>query len=201
MTRHVPNPHTAQQMRQLSNIAHVIEGGIITSAASLALRDAFSDDGARGRLPMNLLAGAGAVLGAGLVSGSFHHGGPAVFFQADAQQRQHLEMAALMMGSGLAGRAGTLGVVVGEAATARIGDMFLTHPQHGRGSAADIAKRKHARLGKSFIAAAGVGVFGELLQQRWLRALSAAVLLGAGLQLLTYKEPEQAYEEGPGSDH
>jgi hypothetical protein len=195
MTHHVPHAHSPAQMRTMSNIGHWIEGAIISGAGGLLLRDALRDDKGNERLASNLLAGAGGLLGLGLVLGSLEHGGPVTFFKADHQQREHLQMATLLTAGGLARRAGRIGKTLTTLATARIGQMFLTHEQHGTGEAAVAAKGKHERLGRTILAAASLSALGEFFDLKAARAGGAALLLGSGAQLISYREPEGAYEE------
>jgi hypothetical protein len=160
------------------------------------MRDAFEDRDVDGDLASKVLGGAGALLGIGLVAGSFHHGGPVTFFKDDHQQRQHLEMAALLTAGSLATRHGTIGRLVSGVTTARIGQMFLVHEQHGTGLAETKARRRHQRLGKTILAAAATRAVGDLIANRWIRGLGGGLLVASGFQLLTYKEPEGAFERG-----
>jgi hypothetical protein len=194
MTEQIPHPHTPEQERLLSNIGHWVEGGIITAGGALLMRDAFEDRDPYGDHASKVLAGAGAFLGVGLVAGSFHHGGPVTFFRLDRQQRQHLEMAGLLTAGSLASRFRRIGRLLSGASTARIGQMFLVHEQHGTGWAERKAWRRHRRLGKTILAAAATRAVGDLLESRWIRGLGAGLLVASGLQLLTYKEPEGAFE-------
>ena len=100
------------------------------------------------------------------MGGSFHHGGPATFFRANHQQRQHLEMAGLITASGIARRGGRLGASIANLFVARVGQMFLRHEQHG--TAAE-AKGKHERLGWMIVAAATLETLGHLSGARMLR--------------------------------
>jgi hypothetical protein len=195
MTRHVPRAHSPEEMRRFSNIGHWIEGTIIAGAGGALVWEALSREEPAEKLASNLLTGAGLLLGLGLIAGSGHHGGPRTFFAADHQQREHLQMAGLLAAGGLARRGGRIGRVAAAGATARIGQMFLTHEQHGTGEAAAEAKGKHERLGKTILAGAAAGAIGEVLGNRWLRAAAAGLLMLSGFQLLTYREPEGAYEE------
>lgn len=195
MTGHIPNPHTPAQERLLSNIGHWIEGGILSVAGGAMLLDALGSSNDRyENADSALLAGAGSVLGLGLIAGSFHHGGPVTYFKADHQQRQHLQMAGLITGAGMSRRAGTLGRVVASGLVGKVGHMFLTHEQHGTGEAAEIAKAKHQRLGQTILAGAGTIAVGDLFGWKLVGAAGSVLMLAAGLQLLTYKEPEGAYE-------
>jgi hypothetical protein len=199
MTHHVQRAHTPEEMRRFSNVGHWIEGAIISGAGGLLLWEAFSGERRAERLASNLLTGAGLLLGIGLVAGSLEHGGPVTFFRADHQQREHLQMSGLLTAGGLARRGGRVGRLASAGATARIGQMFLRHEQHGTGEAAVQAKGRHERLGKTILAGAAAGAIGEALGNKWLRAAAAGLLALSGLQLLAYREPEGAYEEMPRS--
>ncbi len=195
MTHHVPNAHSPAEMRTLSNVGHWFEGTIISGAGALLLYSAMKPNDQTDRLASSLLTGAGGLLGLGLIAGSFEHGGPKTFFKVDHQQREHLQMAALLTAGGLSRRAGRIGRTLAAAATARIGQMFLTHEQHGTGEAAELARGKHHRLGKTILAAAAVSAVGELFEFKPAKAAGAVLLLGSGAQLIAYREPEGAYEE------
>lgn len=197
----VPNPHTPQQDRLFSNIGHWIEGAIISAAGLSSLRLAMSDDARHDRHQANVLIGAGSVLGVGLVAGSFHHGGPVTFFKADMQQRQHLQMSGLITAAGLLRRAGRAGALLSSVPVGAVGQMFLSHEQHGSDDAAARAKERHDLLGKTILAGAALGALGDLTRWRWIRALAGAAMVGAGAQLLTYREPQGAYERGEGNGH
>jgi hypothetical protein len=194
MAQQVPHPHTPDQERLFSNIGHWLEGGIITAGGALPMRDAVAASDSYGEVASTVLAGAGALLGVGLVAGSFHHGGPVTFFRLDHQQRQHLEMAALLTAGKLASRSGKIGRLLSGASTARIGQMFLVHEQHGISWPAKKAKRRHERLGRPILAAAATHAAGALFESRLMRALGAGLLVASGLELLTYKEPHGAFE-------
>jgi hypothetical protein len=194
MTQHVPHPHTPEQERLFSNVGHWVEGGIITAGGALLMRDAAGGRDAYRDVASKMLAGAGALLGVGLVAGSFHHGGPVTFFRLDHQQRQHLEMAGLLTAGSLASRAGRMGRLLSGASMARIGQMFLVHEQHGTSWGVKKARRRHERLGKTIIVAAATHATGDLFENRLMRALGAGLLVASGLQLLSYKEPRGAFE-------
>jgi hypothetical protein len=106
MTHHVKDAHKPKEIRLMSNIGHWVEGAIMTGSGVLLMREALADR-PPDKLASDLLAGAGALLGIGLVAGSLEHGGPVAFFRTEAQQREHLQMAALLTGGGLARRAGS----------------------------------------------------------------------------------------------
>lgn len=198
----VVNPHSPREERLLSNIGHWLEGSIITAAGVVSLRRAFAGGDAHPGHEADVLLGAGSVLGLGLIAGSFHHGGPRRFFSADMQQREHLEMSGLIAGAGVLRKIGGPAEVLSNALVARVGQMFLVHEQHGTDEAAARSKKRHEILGKTIVGAAASGLVADLTHWRSARALAGATLLAAGAQLLTYREPEGAYEtDGHGTAH
>jgi hypothetical protein len=192
-----PNPHSPSQRRLLSNLGHWIEGAVLGSSAGLALLDALRPElGWPRRWAPRLTAGAGAVLGLGILAGTLHHGGPRRYLRHEHQDRQHLRMAALIAGGGAAeSAAGTgLGGVGAAGALAGVGAMFLTHEQHGTGEALRRSRSAHTRLGAGLIAAGGAKAASALgLPGPW-RYAWPALALGVSAQLLTYREPPGAYE-------
>ena len=193
----VENAHSPAQMRTLSNVGHWVEGAVIAGAGLMMLRDARRGEGPAAATS-RVLAGAGALLGLGLVGGSFHHGGPRRFFRADPQQAQHLQMAGLLTGGALAGRRGRTGALVRDLATARIGHLFLTHTQHGTSDAAARAVRRHRGLGAPIVGGAAATAVADTFGARAFRTAGAVLLIAAGGQLVAYREPEGAYEDGGG---
>ena len=194
MKSHVPNPHTPHQERVLSNIGHWVEGAIVTAAGLSSIRFAMTGDQRHDLHQSNVLIGAGSVLGIGLIAGSLHHGGPAKFFTADMQQRQHLQMSGLITVAGLLRRLGRVGAIASNMLIGGVGQMFLSHEQHGTDEAAARAKRRHDLLGRTIITGAAGGAVGDITRWRWVRAFAGAAMVGAGLQLLFYKEPDGAFE-------
>lgn len=194
MEARVVNPHSPSEERLLSDLGHWIEGAIITAAGISSVRAAVTGDERHEAHRSAVLIAAGSLLGLGLVAGSFHHGGPAAFFRADAQQREHLEMAGLIAAAGTLRRLGRAGAALSNALVARVGQMFLMHQQHGTDEAAARSKRRHEVLGKTVVAAATAGALGDLTRRRSMRALAGGLMVAAGVQLVTYREPEGAYE-------
>jgi hypothetical protein len=187
--------HTPAEMRRISNLGHWIEGGFMASAGILALRDAFLG---RRTWPAAAAAG-GTLLAGGLLAAGGHHGGPRRFLETDRQQRQHV----------IIGVALTAGAIAELAADGRwraglrsvwpsvligVGTSFITHQQHGTPRALERTLRFHRTLGATLIGA-GAARAAELVT-RWkpLRFAWPSLLLGAAVQLLTYREPEGAYE-------
>ena len=197
----VENPHSPEQERVFSNIGHALEGAIICSAGVALVRAELKDADERD-VTGDLLLSAGGLLGTALVLGSFHHGGPAAFFRADHQQRQHLQMATLIAAAGGLRHLGTRGVIASYLPMLQIGRMFLSHEQHGTTKAAGLARRKHARLGRTVVCGAALSIVGQVTGSRLWRAVGGAVLTAAGGQLFAYREPPGAYEkDGAGDGH
>lgn len=97
-----PNPHSPAARRRLSNIGHWVEGAVLGVASTLSLADAARPDlGWPGRWSSRAAAGAGTVLGGGILVGTLHHGGPRRYLRHESQDREHMEMAALISTGGL----------------------------------------------------------------------------------------------------
>lgn len=192
-----PNPHSPEERRMLSNIGHWVEGAVLGGAGGLGALDAARPDlGWPRRWSPRLAIGAGAALGGMILGGSLHHGGPRRYLRHEHQDREHLTMAAAIAAGGAIeefgpGRAAGLGTA---GALGVVGQMFLTHEQHGAGEAREQAERTHRRLGVSLIAA-GVAKGADALDVPgpW-RTVWPVLALGVSAQLLAYREPEGAYE-------
>ena len=145
-----PNPHSPRERRLLSNVGHWIEGAVLAGSSGLALLDAVRPDlGWPGRWSPRFSTAAGAVLGGGILVGTLHHGGPVRYLRHEHQDREHLQMAAIITAGGLAESQGRLPVagLGGAASMAAIGVMFLRHEQHGSGDALRKSLAAHRRLG------------------------------------------------------
>ena len=192
-----PNEHTPEERRKLSNLGHWLEGGVLAAAAGLALLDAVEPElGWPRRWAPRIASGAGVALGGFILVGSLHHGGPRIYLRHEHQDRQHLEMAALIAVGGGVEAAGDkwrsrLGLAGALAGT---GALFLAHEQHGTGDARAQAERTHRRLGYSLIAA-GAAKTADSFGARgpWHLVWPVLGLAVAG-QLLAYREPVGAYE-------
>jgi hypothetical protein len=101
----VPAWHTPEEMRQLSDLAHRIEGALLGTVAALALAQAgrrWSSMRARLLWPALLLTAGAVLLGYLLIP---HHGLDRAgdqwrFVLGDAQQRQHVILALLVATGG-----------------------------------------------------------------------------------------------------
>lgn len=197
MSEPYPNPHSPEERRKLSNLGHWLEGAALGGAGSLALLDAVAPSL---RWPARwwprLVAAGGGALGAFIVLGSLHHGGPRRYLRHEHQDREHLLMAALIAAGGVLESAGSSTALrlAPAGALAGVGRIFLTHEQHGTGEARRESERVHRRLGLTVIAA-GIAKAGDVLgvpgPLRWVWSSLAMVAAG---QLLVYREPAGAYE-------
>jgi hypothetical protein len=173
-----PNPHQPDERRLLSNIGHWIEGGVLAVGGGLALLDAARPDlGWPRRWSPRVSVAAGAMLGGGILAGTLHHGGPRRYLRHEHQDREHLQMAAIITAAGLLESRGEppASRLGGAVSLAMIGVMFLRHEQHGTGD---------AKAADAF-RVPGPWRFGWPL-----------LALGVAAQLLTYREPAGAYEAG-----
>jgi hypothetical protein len=192
-----PNPHSPGERRLLSNVGHWIEGTVLAGSSGLALLDAMRPDlGWPGRWSPRVSTAAGALLGSGILIGTLHHGGPSRYLRHEHQDREHLQMAAIITAGGLveSRRRLPLGGLGGAASMAAIGGMFLRHEQHGSAYALQKSLAAHRRLGLSLLAA-GVAKAADTVRLPGPWRFGWPVLaLGVAGQLLAYREPPGAYE-------
>lgn len=219
----VPPLHTAAEMQQISNMAHVVEGLLISSAAVLALAEPVL---ARTFLRQKAIFAWPALI---FLSGIFlalyltipHHGLDQAtkqwaFVWYDPQQRQHLQIAALIVfgaGAELLSRHRGSGDISPPGASflwaawplvlMTVGILFLTHPQHGTSAAVERATLIHRVLGVLLIAAAGFRTAEQIgnSRARWLGRAWPLFLLAAGGLLLIYREPAGAYQPVAPENH
>ena len=197
MKQHSFLSHTPQEMRQLSNLGHIIEGALFAIVGLLALL------GNLGVFTWASLAWPILVLIAGLVLlfllYALHPGSEWGLIWRDAQQREHTIIAAAVAIAGVAellsSRTPAL-AYVWPAAITLTGGLFFFHAQHGTSEAAARAMLQHRVLGSTLIVA-GLLNFIEVINGAGFAAfLWPVVLLIAAVQLLLYREPEGAYEGG-----
>jgi hypothetical protein len=170
---------------------------VLAAAAGLSLLDAVRPElGWPGRWSSRAASGAGLALGGFIVLGSLHHGGPRLYLRHEHQDREHLQMAALIAtGGGVAALGEGRWTGLGPAsALAGVGALFLKHEQHGTGEARLRAERVHRRLGYSLLAAAGAKAADALGAPGPWRFAWPALGLAVAAQLLGYREPAGAYE-------
>ena len=199
MTPPYPNPHSPEERRKLSNVGHWAEGAVLTGAGGLALLDALRPELRwPGRWWPWLATGAGVGLGGLILGGSLHHGGPVRYLRHEHQDRQHLQMAGLIAAGGLLEAVGdaTPARLAWPAALAAVGALFLSHEQRGTGEAQAAARRAHVRLGWSIVAAGGAKAAEVLRVPGPWRLAWPLIALTVGAQLLAYREPGGAYEDG-----
>lgn len=219
----MPQLHSAVEMQQISNLAHIVEGFLISSAAILALTEPIlAGIGLRRNA---IFAWPALIFLSGIFLASYliipHHGLDQAtkqwaFVWYDPQQRQHLQIAVLIIfGAGLellaryptASGISTPGrsLLWGgwPVALAAVGILFLTHQQHGTSDAIVRATLIHRVLGVLLFAAAScrtAEIFGTS-RTRWLGRAWPLFLLAAGGLLLIYREPAGAYQPGVPANH
>ena len=200
--------HTVEEMRGLSNLAHVIEGVVLAAAALLALAEA----GGRLRGDRGRIAWPAVILFAGVVLLFYllfpHHGLSNAGLQWEfifgvPQQRQHVMLAALVVIGGGAEllarhgvRRGGVWSLIWPGTAIIAGILFVTHPQHGTSDAVARAVMLHRWIGTLLIATGvirAVDVLGAR-RARWVKYAWPVTLLVSALLLAIYREPRGAYE-------
>lgn len=205
----VPPLHTPEEMREISNLAHVVEGGLIIAAAAIAIVETM-----RRRVSKPDLIWPSLILGAGVFLLGYlflpHHGLAHAreqwsFVLGDAQQRQHIVLSVLLVVGGTAelrrrvsASAPAWLALAWPVILAIAGLVFLLHRQHGTGEAVGRALLLHRAIASALILA-GAFRAAEVLARaprRWLMFAWSVCLLAAGVFLVTYREPPGAYEPG-----
>ena len=200
--------HTVEEMRGLSNVAHVIEGVVLAAAALLALAEAAGRlRGDRGRI-----AWPAVILFAGVVLLFYllfpHHGLSNArlqwaFIFGVPQQRQHVMLAALVVLGGGAellsrrgARHGGAWSLIWPAAAIIAGILFVTHPQHGTSDAVARAVMLHRWIGTLLIATGVIRALDVRGARRapWVKYAWPVTLLVSAVLLAVYREPRGAYE-------
>ncbi|MEO7989279.1 MAG: hypothetical protein ABI663_07040 [Chryseolinea sp.] len=196
--------HTVEEMRQLSNLGHWIEGALFILIGVIALLQTV------GVVKETRVTWQTIVLAAGLFLVSYlllHHGFnnlPRIWSMVlkDSQQRQHLLIAVLLTVAGLLQIISKMkGMDLLQygwpVALLLIGILFLVHEQHGSSDAVEWAQRIHRYLGLLLMLVSIAFTLDILLghRHRWL-ALSWPVLITlCGLFLILYREPPGSYED------
>lgn len=193
--------HTSEEMQQLSNLGHWIEGALLAMVAILAFLEF------RGIIKSKFIWPS-LILTAGMFLPAFmllHHGLSEfnLVWQltiSDSQQRQHLIMAGLLFIAGLAeiiarNKNSNILYYVWPFALSMIGLMFLMHPQHGTSEAVQLAQKIHILLGIMLVLAAIFKVVALHSKRSWISFIWMFMLLITAALLLLYKEPEGAYEK------
>jgi hypothetical protein len=202
--------HSAEEMRQISNLAHVLEGAVLGIAAAIAFLQARSPapSGSRRYAWQALIATAGLVL-LGYLLVPYHGVSLAreqwEYVWTDPQQRQHLAMALLLMVGGGCELLTATGVVTQRAwrfgwplGLVGIGALFVIHQQHGTTDAVARAEMIHRVLGATLVITgllAAAAARSSPSRPTWAR-LWPLTLLVVALLLVIYREPEGAHEHG-----
>lgn len=200
--------HSPEQLRFLSNLAHWIEGALLSIVAILMFVERMGivkSQNFRFLWPAILLS-AGIFLPLFMLT---HHGLNMVHesfrvVTQDPQQFQHLMMSLLLMTAGLTRVLFLKGIlknlfwdIVRPICFFTIGLMFLMHTQHGTATAVSWAVTVHKYLGaiimlSSLLQIAAVTYYP---QGKAAAIAGAILLLSSGLFLLSYSEPSGAYTE------
>lgn len=200
--------HSPEQLRFLSNLAHWIEGALLSTVAILMFIERMGIvKSPRFRLlwPAILLT-AGIFLplfmlthhGLGMLHESFH------IVTQDSQQFQHLMMALLLMTAGLTRVLFLRGILknlfwdlVRPICFFTIGLMFLTHTQHGATDAVRWAITVHKYLGVIIILSSllQIAAITYYPHGKAIALAGAILLLASGIFLMSYAEPSGAYTE------
>ena len=197
MKRHSFVAHTPEEMRRLSNLAHMIEGVLLVIVGLLALLGNLNTFQWTSTAWPLLILVAGIVLLFLLYP--LHPVSEWGLIWRDAQQRQHTIIAAAVAIAGIAellSSAIPLLRYVWPAAIILTGGLFFFHAQHGTSEAAAKAVRQHRFLGSTLIAAGTLNLVEILSGSRFAAILWPIALLIAAVLLLLYREPEGAYEAG-----
>lgn len=194
--------HTAEEMRQLSNMGHRIEGILLATVAVIAFCEATG-------LIKNKYIWPSIVMTAGLFLVAFlllHHGLQNFklvwsLISKDAQQKQHLIMAVLLI---VASAAQIVSIkydlkllgYVWPVALGVIGVMFIIHEQHGSSGAVQWAQTIHKYLGVLLLVVAVLITLTLIYANKfkWLLYAWPIALLMASIFLFIYREPDGAYD-------
>ncbi len=199
MKQHSFLSHTPEEMRQLSNLGHIVEGALFAIVGLLALL------GNLGTFTWVSSAWPILVLISGIVLlfllYALHPVSEWGLIWRDAQQREHTIIAIAVVIGGvteLLSSATAALRYVWPAAIILTGGLFLFHAQHGTSEAAARAVLQHRFLGSTLIVAGLLNLIEIISGSRFAAILWPIVLLIAAAQLLLYREPEGAYEGEPG---
>lgn len=197
MKKHSFLSHTSEEMRQLSNLVHIIEGALFAIVGLLALLGNFGAfTRASSAWPVLVLVSGMLLL---LLLYPRHPVSEWGLIWRDAQQREHTIIAAAVAIAGVAEFLSSANPVlryVWPAAIILTGGLFFFHAQHGTSESAARAVRQHRVLGVTLILAALLNFVEIGSGTRSAAILWPVVLLIAAVQLLLYREPEGAYEGG-----
>jgi len=190
--------HTAEEMRRLSNLGHVVEGVLLAAVGVLALlsNTGVAAWGATVWRLLALLAGVALLL----ILYPPHPVSEWGLIWRDPQQRQHTLIAILVLIAGIAEIVGANAGVpilgyIWPIALMIIGTLFMIHTQHGHGEAVHQAVFRHRLLGMTMIVAGLLRLLEIILPSNVLAILWPVALLIAAFQLLIYREPAGAFDE------
>src|SRR3989338_8183278 len=199
--------HTPEELVLYSNIGHWMEGGLFLIVAGIAFIQALGYWRSQKALylwPIIIL-----VSGLSLPFFAFAHhinGELALAWKAtisDPQQRQHMIMAILVALAGIAEvaylRSQAKHLVLRfmfPIALGIIGVMFIIHPQHGTSEAVLKAVIIHKYLGTVLIVSAVFRPVDVITKQtrKWITFVWVLFLVAAAVLLISYREPQGAYQ-------
>lgn len=197
MRQHSFRSHTPEEMRRLSNLAHIIEGTLLAIVGSLALL------GNLRTVLWTSVAWPVLILVAGILLlfllYPLHPMSEWGSIWRDMQQREHTIIAAAVAVAGVAELLSSAIPVLRytwPAAIILTGSLFFFHAQHGTSEAAAKALRRHRFLGSTLVLAGLLNLTAIVSGSRFMAILWPIMLFIASLQLLLYREPEGAYETG-----
>ena len=189
--------HTPEEKRRLSNLGHIVEGLLLGAVGALALLTGIGIANWAATAWAILILVAGLLLLLLIYPRHPLSDWPAIW--SDAQQRQHTIIAAAIALAGAAellkGSVSLLAYVWPIVAIL-IGVLFMIHEQHGTGQAISQAVWQHRMLGVTIVIAGLLRLAEVTTAASLLAILWPLALLTAAEQLLLYREPEGAYEEG-----
>lgn len=178
-------------------MGHLIEGVIFAIVSILALLSNFGVGAWADKVWQVATIIAGLLLLVALYAS--HPRSDWLVIWRDAQQRQHTLIAALVMAGGvleLISPSGSPLSYTWPGALLLIGFLFLVHKQHGTSEAAAKAVRQHRILGLTIMFSGFLRAIEVFNQSSAFGILWSIALLAAAIQLITYREPEGAYESG-----
>lgn len=202
--------HTPEEFRYLSSLGHWIAGYIFLGVVIVALLQALGFLKDKPYLWPALVIGAGVVL---IPYNMLHHGWnelPLVWkvIELDPQQRQHFIMFNLLFIAGAIELLLSLKKIKGKfwqfvwpGVLLIIGYLFLTHPQHGTAEAQAYAVPFHTTLG-TVLVITGVLKAAEVVwpqKYKWITYGWILFLFITSVMLITYNEPEGAYQMDSGT--
>ena len=195
MKQHSFLAHTPEEMRQLSNLGHVLEGILFAIVGLIVLLEKLgSFTWASSAWPILILVSGILLL---FLLYPLHPVAEWHLIWRDAQQREHtiIAFAALIAGAAELLQS-TMPVLtyVWPAALMLIGGLFFFHAQHGTSEAAVKALWQHRALGITLIVAGLLRLIEISRGAELAGILWPLTLLIAAAQLLLYREPEGAYE-------